>query len=234
MRILFLHGFPDNPEVWRYCVEYFEGRAVCRTPELHSLTFQDQIKRVHEMTEDGPAVLVGHDMGGPLATEFALRYPERVSRIVLVNTMDLGMFVRRLGGLKQLMKSSYMGVFVNPLVNTTTLRPFAKKLLNFVYDRGRLPAHDRLRSNSAEVLDGLGRYKEMALRAPKKLLEPITAISHRVDVIFGHHDPFLQMPTDAELKSFFHDAHLHKMKSGHWPMRTHPEDFHKLLERILL
>jgi pimeloyl-ACP methyl ester carboxylesterase len=234
MRILFLHGFPDNPEVWRYCVEFLEGRAVCRTPELHSLRFEDQLKRVLEMTEDGPAVLVGHDMGGPLATKFAQLHPERVSRIVLVNSMDLGMFVRRLGGLKQLMKSSYMGAFINPLVNTTTLQPFTKQLLKFVYDRGRLPAHDRLRSNSAEVLDGLGRYKEMALRAPQALMAPITPVSQRVDIIFGEYDPFLQMPTDAELKSFFQDAQLHKMKSGHWPMRTHPEDFHKLLEKILL
>ena len=89
MRILFLHGFPDNPEVWRYCVEFLEGRAVCRTPELHSLTFEDQIKRVHEMTEEGPAVLVGHDMGGPLAIEYSLLHPSKVRRVILINSMGL-------------------------------------------------------------------------------------------------------------------------------------------------
>ncbi len=234
MKIIFLHGFPDNPEVWRYCVEFLGDRAVCRTPEIHSLKFEAQISRVHEMTEDGvPVVLVAHDMGGLVATEYAARYPERVAKVVLVNTMALDMFVRRLAGGKQVLKSSYMGIFINPLVNTTTLKPLAKKLLNFIYDRGALPAHDRLRSNDHQVLDGLARYKEMALLTPKKMLEPITALSQPVHLIFGVGDPFLLMPTEHELKSFFHEAHLHKMQSGHWPMRTHPNEFHAVLEKVL-
>lgn len=234
MKIIFLHGFPDNPEVWRYCVEFLADRAVCRTPEIHSLRFEEQIARVHEMTEDGvPVVLVAHDMGGPVATEYASRYPERVAKVVLVNTMGLDMFIRRLGGIKQVLKSSYMGIFVNPLINTTTLKPLAKKLLNFVYDRGGLPAHDRLRSNDYQVLDGLARYKELTLAAPKKYFEPITALSQPVHIIFGEDDPFLMVPTESEMKQFFHEAHLHKISSGHWPMRTHPDEFHAVLEKVL-
>lgn len=234
MKIIFLHGFPDNPEVWRYCVEYLADRAVCRTPEIHSLRFEDQIKRVHEMTEEGaPVVLVAHDMGGPVATEFAIRYPERVSKVVLVNTMGLEMFVRRLGGIKQILKSSYMAIFVNPFVNTTTLKPIAKKLLNFIYDRGGLPAHDRLRTNDHHVFDGLARYKELTLVAPKKYLDSIAAVSQPTHLIFGKHDPFLIMPTDLELKQFFHEGHLHQISSGHWPMRTHPDVFHAVLEKVL-
>jgi len=234
MKIIFLHGFPDNPEVWRYCVEFVADRAVCRTPELHSLSFENQIGRVHEMTDDGvPVVLVAHDMGGPVAIEYASRYPERVAKVILVNTMGLDMFVRRLSGLQQILKSSYMGLFVNPFVNTTTLRPFAKRLLNFVYDRGGLPAHDRLRTNDYQVLDGLARYKELTLAAPKKYLEPITALSQPTHIIFGKNDPFLLVPSDDEMKTFFHEAQLHKISGGHWPMRTHRDQFHAVLEKIL-
>ncbi len=234
MKIIFLHGFPDNPEVWRYCVTHFEGRAKCLTPELHSLTFAQQLERVHEMAEgDGPVILVGHDMGGPLATEYAELHPERVARVVLVNSMGLAMFAHRLRLLEQLVKSSYMGVFLNPLVNTTTLKPLAARLLKWIYDSAKLPADDRLRTNSPAVFDGLARYKELAFKVPKKLFEPAAALPMPVDIIFGEQDPFLMMPTDQELKRFFHLPRLHKFPAGHWPMRTHPAAFHALLEEIL-
>lgn len=235
MKILFLHGFPDNPEVWRYCVSHLEKRAVCRTPELHSLSFTQQIQRVHEMSEEGaPVVLVGHDMGGPLASEYAELYPERVSRVVLINSMGLSMFAHRLRLMEQLLKSSYMGVFLNPLVNTTTLKPLAKHLLKLVYDLGGLPADDRLRSNGPEVLDGLARYKELAFKVPKKLFEPAAALPMQVDLVFGEKDPFLMLPTENELKRFFHNPKLHTMPgAGHWPMRTHAEELHALLDQIL-
>ena len=35
---------------------------------------------------DGKVVMVGHSFGGAVVTEFATRYPERVSHVVLIAT----------------------------------------------------------------------------------------------------------------------------------------------------
>ena len=234
MKIIFLHGFPDNPEVWRHCVTHFEGRAVCRTPELHSLPFEKQIARISEMSaEDAEIILVAHDVGGALATEYAARYPAKVAQVVLVNSIGLAMFAHRLRMLEQLLRSSYMSVFLNPFVTTLTLRPFAKILLRVIYDLGGLPADDRLRTNSAEVLDGLARFKELMWQIPKKIFEPGKPLMMPVEVILCDKDKLHMTPSSSELQRFFHDARLHTLASGHWPMRTDAEAFNQLLDKVL-
>lgn len=234
MKIIFLHGFPDNPEVWHHCVSYFDGRAICRTPELHSLPFEKQITRISEMSaEDSQIILVGHDVGGALATEYAARYPEKVSQVVLINSIGLAMFAHRLRMLEQLLRSSYMSVFLNPFVTTLTLRPFTRFILKGIYDLGGLPADDRLRSNSAEVLDGLARFKELMWKIPKKMFEPGEALLMPVEVILCDKDPLHMKPSPSELQRFFRDARLHTLDSGHWPMRTDVEAFNQLLEKVL-
>ncbi len=234
MKILFLHGFPDNPEVWRHCVAHFEGHAICRTPELHSLPFEKQIARLNEMTvDDAQVILVAHDVGGALATEFAARYPAKVAQVVLVNSIGLAMFAHRLRMLEQLLRSSYMSVFLNPLVNSLTLRPFSRLILKGIYDLGGLPKDDPLRNNSAEVLDGLARFKELMWQIPKKIFEPGDALLMPVDVILCDKDPLHMKPSPSELQRFFRDARLHTLASGHWPMRTDAQAFNQLLEQVL-
>jgi pimeloyl-ACP methyl ester carboxylesterase len=233
MRIIFLHGFPDNPEVWRYCVEHLQGKAICRTPELHSLKFEAQIQRVLEMSEDQQVILVGHDIGGALATEFAARFPEKVSRVILINSIGLTMFAHRLRMLEQLLRSSYISVFLNPFVNRFTLAPVSKWLLKLIYDLGKLPADDRLRTNGPEVLDGLARFKELAWMIPKKVFEPDEPLIVPVDIVLCDNDPVHMKPTMEELKRFFRQSELHTLAAGHWPMRTEREAFHALMDKIL-
>jgi pimeloyl-ACP methyl ester carboxylesterase len=201
---------------------------------LHSLPFEKQIVRISEMSaEDAEIILVAHDVGGALATEYAARYPAKVAQVVLVNSIGLAMFAHRLRMLEQLLRSSYMSVFLNPFVTTLTLRPFAKILLRVIYDLGGLPVDDRLRTNSAEVLDGLARFKELMWQIPKKIFEPGKPLMMPVEVILCDKDKLHMTPSSSELQRFFHDARLHTLASGHWPMRTDAEAFNQLLDKVL-
>ena len=234
MKIIFLHGFPDNPEVWSQTLNYFEGKATCVAPKIHSFPFDEQVQAVHELTTPHePVVIVAHDMGGPVAVEYASRHPERVMRVVLVNTMGVAMFAHRLRDLEQLLRSSYMSIFVNPFVRTLTLKPIAKPLLNKLYDLGGLPKGDKLRENSAEVFDGLGRYKELMWLTPKKLFDPGQPIIPPVDMLFGEKDPFVRPPSKSEMQRFFQQSELHFTAGAHWPMRTDADEFHAKLEKII-
>ncbi len=234
MKLIFLHGFPDNSKVWSHCLEYFKEKAECIAPDIHSLDFKKQLRLLDDLCSiNDEIVLIAHDMGGPLAIEYALLHPSKVRRVVLINSMGLEMFAHRLKLLEQMLRSSYMSVFINPFVNTTTLKLIHKKILSTIYNSAKLEKDDPLRFNSAEVLDGLARYKEFAFIIPKKLFNPGEPVIVPVDVIFGEDDPFLMVPSENEMKRFFQDARLHKIAGGHWPMRTHPEEVNHLIESLL-
>ncbi|MBY0517856.1 MAG: alpha/beta hydrolase [Bacteriovoracaceae bacterium] len=234
MKLIFLHGFPDNSKVWSHCIEYFKERAECLAPDIHSLDFKKQQRLLDDLCEGSQdVVLIGHDMGGPLAVEYAQQNPSKIRKVILINSMGLEMFAHRLKLLEQMLRSSYMSVFINPFVNTTTLKLIHKKILNAIYNSAKLDKDDPLRTNSSEVLDGLARYKEFAFIIPKKLFNPSEPVIVPVDVIFGEDDPFLMIPSENEMKRFFQDARLHKTIGGHWPMRTHPEELNHLIETLI-
>lgn len=61
-------------------------------PAAYQFTFQalaENTKKLLDELKIQKAAIVGHSMGGMLATRFALMYPERVSRLVLVNPIGL-------------------------------------------------------------------------------------------------------------------------------------------------
>lgn len=232
-RLIFLHGFPDSPTVWSHQLNAFGSKAQCLAPELHSLTLEQQLAKIQELVGNQSSILIAHDMGGPVAVEFANQFPEFVERLVLINTLSLSMFAQRMRTLEQLLRSSYMSVFVNPFVNTTTIKFMHKKILNWIYDFGKLDSSDELRQGRPEVFDGLSRYKEMMWKLPGKVFEPGIPLGLPVHFIFGENDPFLLKPTEKEALRFFDNIHMHPMNSGHWPMRTQPIELNAILSGII-
>jgi pimeloyl-ACP methyl ester carboxylesterase len=61
-------------------------------PEAYQFSFQglaENTKKLLDELKIEKAAIVGHSMGGMLATRFALMYPERVSQLILVNPIGL-------------------------------------------------------------------------------------------------------------------------------------------------
>lgn len=100
--VIVLHGGPDfdhsylRPELdgLAECCRlvYYDQRGRGRSSagvgsEQVSLdTEVEDIERVRHHLVGGPVAIVGHSWGGLLAMEYALRHPEQVSRLVLMNT----------------------------------------------------------------------------------------------------------------------------------------------------
>jgi pimeloyl-ACP methyl ester carboxylesterase len=98
---LFLHGNPDSSIMWRGVIEEMKTRFRCLAPDLpgfgHSsippgfdfslesfAAFINDLLDAAGITE--PVNLVMHDFGGPYGLSFAVRHPERVSRMAIMNT----------------------------------------------------------------------------------------------------------------------------------------------------
>jgi pimeloyl-ACP methyl ester carboxylesterase len=68
-----------------YRVVTFDGRGAGKSPPLlEPANFVEDLQKLLDHLQIARAVLVGHSIGGQIATDFALAYPNRVSKLVLV------------------------------------------------------------------------------------------------------------------------------------------------------
>jgi pimeloyl-ACP methyl ester carboxylesterase len=68
-----------------YQVIAFDGRGAGQSPPLlEPANFVEDLRQLLDHLHLDRVILVGHSIGGQIATDFALAYPDRVTRLVLV------------------------------------------------------------------------------------------------------------------------------------------------------
>jgi pimeloyl-ACP methyl ester carboxylesterase len=99
--IIFLHGFPEFWWSWRRQLPFFAELGYRTVAvDLRGVNYSDKPKGGYDpSTQAGDilglldelggqqAILVGHDYGGFIAYVFALLYPDRLKKLVILNTL---------------------------------------------------------------------------------------------------------------------------------------------------
>lgn len=94
-RILFLHGTPGDWKAWAHYLAdpELQRRASLIAVDRPGFGASDPGRVAPQLAEQarllapllqGPTVLVGHSLGGPIAAELAMRYPDQIRGAVLV------------------------------------------------------------------------------------------------------------------------------------------------------
>lgn len=226
--LVFLHGFPDDSQVWSYQWEALKEHAFLWAPDLYNHPFVDQVALVTSFIEEhgkGRSVfIIAHDMGGPIAFEIARLKPRLMTKVLFINSLGLEQFLGRSRSYQQLFRSSYMLLFSGPLYHTSWWRGLAHKFLLLAYDKGGLPKEDSLRTNSNQVIEGIKRYRELLKEASERFKKTLNKIEVETCFLFGLSDPFLLVPTKQELNSYFIKWKLDTLSTGHWPQRELPSE----------
>jgi pimeloyl-ACP methyl ester carboxylesterase len=132
--IVFLHGFPESHRTWRHQLQNLAADFRVVAPDQRGFGGSDKPEEVaayktDRIVEDlvaladaldiGRFTLVGHDWGGAAAWLAALRHPERVKRLVIVNAPHPLIFQRSLiEDEAQRAASQYIRAFRNPGIET--------------------------------------------------------------------------------------------------------------------
>ncbi len=212
--LVFLHGFPEGAFVWDELLEHFGTRFRCIAPNLRgfgpSSAPQDvEAYRAKHLVADIVALidqqaggrieaLIAHDWGGAVAWNLAAQRPEKIKRLVIVNSPHPATFLRELQhNPAQQAASAYMNFLCRPDAEVLLAADDYARLWPFFTNMGAVdPSHpggawltDELRERYREVwraglTGGCNYYRAAPLRPPRAGDDAILKLELPSD--FGH------------------------------------------------
>ncbi len=194
--LLFAHGFPEAAFVWDELLEHFGDRYRCIAPNLRgyeksSSPPEVEAYRVKHLMADLAALidqqaggqveaLIAHDWGGAVAWNLAAQLPEKLKRLVIVNSPHPATFLRELQhNPQQQAASAYMNFLCRADAEALLAENDYARLWPFFVNMGATdPAHpgggwltdvvrDRYRAVwGAGLTGGCNYYRAAPLRPP--------------------------------------------------------------------
>jgi pimeloyl-ACP methyl ester carboxylesterase len=199
--VLVLHGLSGSWRWWTQVVELLEHRhrlhfvGLPRLGRVRAGELAPWLGRFLDAAELERVDVVGHSLGGLLATELAAQHPERVRRLVLVAPTGI---------------SCERGVLGRSL-------PLFGELLDV---RERLPTivADAIRTGPVSLVHGVAYVWERDLR------EDLHAVTAPTLLLWGDHDRLVPARVADEWQRLLPDSRLVRLHCGHVPMWSAPQE----------
>jgi pimeloyl-ACP methyl ester carboxylesterase len=231
--IVLMHGFPDNHHLYDRVLPYLGGRHLVTfdflgwgdsdKPRDHAYTADAQtqeLDRVIAALQLDRVILVAHDASGPPAIDWALAHPERVERLVLLNTYYSWM--------RSLRPPEAIWLFSTPGVRTLS-RWLSRRFGNWLFRRlyfwqvGRFFRDEQVRAEFLPLLYqqftqrpsaqtaffGLNVDLLPTLRRRTERAGELRRFQRPVRIVFGSDDPYLNSDVARDLAALFPQAELH-------------------------
>lgn len=254
--VVLLHGFPEFWYSWRHVLPVLGEHYHVVAPDLRGYNLSDKPRRGYDLptlcadvagliTAFGArdAVVVGHDWGGIIAWEFAIRYPALTRRLVILNAPHPAPLLRELRTLRQLRRSLYAVFFQLPWLPEWALArdhyANVRRLFQAVGANGAyLTAADVERYVAAIARPGaltaaLSYYRQLARRGPLAL-RPTRRIETPTLVLWGEDDVALGIELLDGLDRWVSDLRVQRFPhAGHWLALRYPAEVNAALLEFL-
>ena len=258
--LVFLHGFPEAAFAWDTMLERFGRRLRCIAPNLRGFERSsapadvDAYRARHlvadivalidaEAAHGGGRVkaLIAHDWGGAVAWNLAALQPERLERLVIVNSPHPATFLRELQGSPlQQAASSYMHFLCRPDAEALLAENDFARLFGFFSHHNHQPAWltEAVKDRYREVwrlglTGGCNYYRASPMRPPlgpddpvMKLVLPPELVTVRVPttVVWAEDDVALPPSLVDGLGLYVPDLRLHRVPGAtHWIVHEQPD-----------
>jgi pimeloyl-ACP methyl ester carboxylesterase len=254
--VLLLHGFPQFWYEWRHQIPALvEAGFRVIAPDMRGYNLSGKptgvrayrvqvlardVERLILACGEQTAAVVGHDWGAIVAWFAAMRYPERVGRLAILNVPHPARFIDGLLSPQQLLRSSYVFLFQIPWLAEEVIRAGDFALLRSVLRRdpvrpGAFTAEDIERYVRAMARPGaltatLNYYRAL-LRYPRETKALLDRIEAPVLVIWGEKDRALSRwladPPPIWVPNLLRVERL--PEASHWVAEDRPREVNTLL-----
>ncbi len=252
--VVLLHGFPEAWFSWQHQIPALVGAGYrVLTPDMRGYNLSDKPKgldayRIERLVSDvaglihwagaAKATVIGHDWGANVAWNFAMRRPELLERLAILNVPHPLAMARGLQRPAQLVKSAYMFFFQLPSLPERLFLARDAMLLRRTLKTdpvrpGAFAADDIDRYVAAAqqpgaVTGGMNYYRALFRRAKGQMrIEPIAA---PVLVIWGEQDRYLGKELAQPPPRLVPNARVERLPdASHWVQNDRPERVNQLL-----
>jgi epoxide hydrolase 4 len=269
--VLFLHGFPEFWYQWKAQLAEFGKDHMAVAPDMRGFnltTKPDDVDqyRIRTLIEDVRAladhlgqrkfVLVGHDWGGIVAWVFAMSYPERLEKLVILDAPHPLIFEREFReNPAQQLASQYMLMFNTPKAEAWLAENDYAGLTYYVLgdglQKGYVTEDDKARylelwRDGHSITGGLNYYRAARIGPAPKPGDYWSARKHmapdlkswQVDVptlvIWGLMDPFLPAGNLSGLGKYVPQMSTKFFPDdGHWINRAKPKEVNEAIRDFL-
>jgi pimeloyl-ACP methyl ester carboxylesterase len=256
--MLFAHGFPEFWYCWRHLLPKFATDHHAVAPDMRGYNLTSKPPRVEDdaigtLVDDLGALarhlgherftLVAHDWGGGVAWSLALRHPDSLERLIIINAPHPTIFERELNTNPAQQKASmYTRLFQSPKTEALLTANGNKALEDICLTEGlkagRITEAERLEYQKAWAQPGavtamLNYYRAANMGPPTKpgetarsfetgITDPIVKVPTLV--VWGEQDPHL-LPSNLDgLDALVPELVVRRVPdAGHWMVTEQPE-----------
>ncbi len=263
--VVMLHGFPESWYSWRHQLRAFAPHFDCVAPEMRGYGETDAPRGIHnyrieKLVDDvvgvietlghQNAVVIGHDWGGGIAWATALRRPDRVAKLCVMNCPHPRKFMDNLrSNPRQMLRSWYMLFFQVPLladtllwINNSALVP--RMLRSSAYNKAAFTEEDMAQFRQTfrkpySARAAINYYRAMMRRDFLGKLPDdhwlMRKISAPTLLIWGEHDVALGKELTYGMEDLFTGPFTIKYiaDSGHWVQQERPDEVNQYLAEFL-
>ena len=250
--VLCLHGFPESALSWRhqmaslahagYRVWAPDLRGYGGTTRPDGLdayqleALLEDVAALIEASNTSRVILIGHDWGGIIAWYYAMRRPERVEALIVLNGPHPACFERELRHWRQLRRSWYMAAFQIPWIPEAVLAAGGAHLIGAIFERMRVSSEYlpndlvrlyRLQASEPGALTAMLNYYRAAIRgggAARQRALGYPVIDRPTLVIWGLQDQALTWQNLDGLDKLVTDLTVVMLEqSGHFVHQDEPQ-----------
>ncbi|HEU0028598.1 MAG TPA: alpha/beta hydrolase [Ktedonobacterales bacterium] len=236
---ILLHGFPEFWYSWRANIEPLSRIRRVVALDMRGYNLSDKphtgydlptlcadVRGVIEAMDARQADIIGHDWGGVIAWTFAMREPDYIRKLAVINAPHLALARRELRNPRQLRRSAYVGFFQ---LAGWAERAIAAENYSVVWRTFR--AADRKRewlddaniqrfitaiSRPGALTAALSYYRQLVRQGPGAM-GVARVISAPTLVLWGEQDPYLGVEMLDGLEAWVADLQIARFpNAGHW------------------
>ena len=268
--IMFVHGFPEFWAEWENQLEAFgkdyqavaldmRGYNLSSKPEgldaYHVTALIEDLRALAEHLGHEKFILVAHDWGGAVAWSFAMRHPEWLEKLIIINAPHPAIFARELlENPDQQKASQYMLVFRSPEAEQILSENNYDKLLQALVEFGsKWEMGEAVRrkyiqawSQPGALTGGLNYYRVSPLYPPtsaedEESIKAVMDLPHEMFevrvptlVIWGEQDRALLMGNLDGMDEYVADLTVKRIPDAtHWVVHEQPEVVNALIHEFI-